>query len=87
VDADKAVALAPEDGNILDTRGQILLVLGRTEEAFADLDKAIPLGTNYVGTYFVRGRARDLKGNRDPAIARWTPRTTTTPCLPNPSRA
>jgi tetratricopeptide (TPR) repeat protein len=68
-DADKAVALAPENGNILDTRGQIYLALGRTEEAIADLGKVIALGLNGIGTYYGRGRAQELKGNRDAAIA------------------
>jgi tetratricopeptide (TPR) repeat protein len=68
-DADKAVALAPERRNILDTRGQIHLALGRTDEAFADLEEAIAVGFNDIRPCYGRGRAHDLKGNRDAAIA------------------
>jgi WD40 repeat protein/predicted negative regulator of RcsB-dependent stress response len=70
--ANIAVALASERPNALrdaiDTRGQILFVLGRTDEAFADLNKAITLGLDTAGTFYTRGRVYELKGSRDAAI-------------------
>jgi tetratricopeptide (TPR) repeat protein len=69
VDAEKAVALAPDDGGILDTRGQIYLALSRVDKAFADFEKAIMRGVNDAGTFYGRGRVHELKGNRDAAIA------------------
>jgi len=60
--------LAPDDGDILDTRGQIRLALGRIEEALTDLDKVVSLGFDSIGTRYARGRAHELKGNRDAAI-------------------
>ncbi len=68
-DAEKAVTLAPDDSSILDTRGQIYLALGRTNEAFIDVDKAITLGVNGIGTFYARGRGHEHKGNTPAAIA------------------
>jgi hypothetical protein len=90
-DAEKAVGLAPTDANILDTRGQIYsLALGRFNEAFADLDRAISKGIVGSGTYLGRGRCYEQNGNRDaPTIAkrcrRKSGKTTTT--LFRPRRA
>jgi hypothetical protein len=67
--ADKAVMLSPENRSILDTRGHIRLAFDRADEALADFDKAIALGISFIGTWYGRGRAHDLKGNRDAAIA------------------
>jgi tetratricopeptide (TPR) repeat protein len=66
---DKAAELAPPDSNILDTRGQIRLALGHVDAALADLEKSIALGADLVGTWYARGRAFELKGNRGGAIA------------------
>jgi tetratricopeptide (TPR) repeat protein len=70
--ADIAVAFTEEKPDTLrdalDTRGQILFALGRTDEAFADLDKAITLGLRAAGTFYARGRVYELRGNRDAAI-------------------
>jgi tetratricopeptide (TPR) repeat protein/S1-C subfamily serine protease len=70
-DAEIAVALAP-GVNTLDTRGQIYLGLGRIEAALSDFDKAIAGGINDPGTYYGRGRAHELKGNRDAAVTDYT---------------
>jgi tetratricopeptide (TPR) repeat protein len=70
-DAEMAVALAPLV-NILDTRGQIYLALGRVEAALSDFDNAISGGIKIPGTYYGRGRAHELKGNRDAAVADYT---------------
>jgi WD40 repeat protein len=69
VDADKAIALAPESENVLDTRGQIYLALGRYDEAFADLDKVIAKGNDFEISYYSRGRIHEHRGNREAAIA------------------
>jgi len=50
-DVECAVALAPDNPAILATRGQIYLVLGRFDEAFADLDKAIAMGFQTPAVY------------------------------------
>jgi tetratricopeptide (TPR) repeat protein len=68
-DAEKAVAAAPKDEIILDTRGQIYLALGRLADAFADLDSAISKGNTSPGTYLGRGRCYEHNGNKDAAIA------------------
>jgi tetratricopeptide (TPR) repeat protein len=68
-DAERAVALAPDDASIIDTRGQIYAALGRFEAAVADLDKAIAGGASMASTFAVRGRAHEALGNRDAAIA------------------
>ena len=68
-DADKAVELAPDNESILDSRGQILLALGRIDAAFADLDKAISKGYESAGTYYGRGRCYELKDDPEAAKA------------------
>jgi tetratricopeptide (TPR) repeat protein len=67
--AELAVAFAPSNSSVLDSRGHIYLALGRIDAAFGDFDKAIRHGSNAPGTYFGRGRAQELKGNREEAIA------------------
>jgi len=69
VDADKAVALAPNDHGVLDTRGQIFLALGRFAEAFVDLDNAISNGAKGPRTYVGRGLCFEQRGNRVAAVA------------------
>ena len=68
-DAEKAVSLAPDNVNILDTRGQILLALNRIDAAFADLDMAVRMGIEASVTFYGRGRCHELRGNRDAAVA------------------
>jgi WD40 repeat protein len=67
-DAEEAVKLDPKDNNILDTRGQIYLALGRIEDAFTDLDNAIKRGMRAPGTYYGRGLCYQRKGQRDEAV-------------------
>ena len=68
-DAEGAVARAPEDHAILDTRGQIYLALGRFDEALADLNKAITSSTQWPGTYYARGVIYEKRGQIALAIA------------------
>jgi tetratricopeptide (TPR) repeat protein len=68
-DVEKAVKLAPDNTDYLDTRAHIRLTLGRTDEALADFEKAISLGLNYIGGWYGRGLAHERKANRDAAIA------------------
>jgi tetratricopeptide (TPR) repeat protein len=68
-DAEAAVSFSPDDGGILDTRGQIYLVLGRVNEAFADFDKAIAKGLQAPETFYGRGRSYELIGQKELAIA------------------
>lgn len=67
--AERAVALAPEDKNILDTRGQIYLALGRIDKALADFNKSIARGQTGAGTYYGRARCYELIGNKRLAAA------------------
>jgi tetratricopeptide (TPR) repeat protein len=67
--AEKALALAPVNPNILDTRGQIYLGLNKIEEAFADLDKAIAKGLRAPVTFYGRGVCYERKGKTDEAVA------------------
>jgi tetratricopeptide (TPR) repeat protein len=68
-DAEQAVALAPDDASIIDTRGQIYAVLGRWADAIADLDKAVDGGVSGASTFAARGLMHEASGNRDAAIA------------------
>ena len=70
-DAEQAVALAPDDAGIIDTRGQIYSALGHWAEAIADLDKAIAGGVSGASTFTARGYAHEASGNRDAAIANY----------------
>jgi tetratricopeptide (TPR) repeat protein len=67
--AEKALTLAPDNPNILDTRGQIYLGLNRVDEAFADLDKAINKGLRASVTFYGRGASYERKGKTAEAIA------------------
>jgi WD40 repeat protein/tetratricopeptide (TPR) repeat protein len=64
-DAEKAVALSPDDPKILDTRGQIRLQLGRFKEGCDDLLRSASLGLEAAVTFYGVGRCRELEGQRD----------------------
>ncbi len=69
-DAEKAVALAPKGGSMLDTRAQIYLALNRVDEALVGFEAAIAAGfTSYAGTYYGRAQCHDKKGDAALAIA------------------
>lgn len=68
-DAEKALSLIPERAEPYALRGLISLELGRIDEAFADLDKAIARGLRGAIYYNGRGRAHELKKNREAAIS------------------
>ena len=67
-DADSALSLA-RGIDILDTHGEILFALGRTDEALKDLDEAISRGLNFAGALYIRGRCYEIMGKTDEAIA------------------
>jgi tetratricopeptide (TPR) repeat protein len=68
-DAEKAVALAPDNANILDTRGHIYLALDRLDAAFADFNKAISLQVRTPGTYYGRATCWERRGETALAIS------------------
>ena len=68
-DADRAVALNPDEPNTLDTRGWIYIAKDDPDRALADLDKALSIDPEFAGIYADRGRAYELKDQRDKAIA------------------
>jgi hypothetical protein len=69
IDAERAVALAPDNADILDTRGQLYLALRRMDAAFTDLDKAIAGGIAAPATYVGRGRCYEARGDSRAAAA------------------
>jgi eukaryotic-like serine/threonine-protein kinase len=68
-EVEEAISLAPDDLGILDTRGELRLVLGQVDEAFADLDKVLRSGLVSPIPLVGRGRIYELKGNLPAAIA------------------
>jgi tetratricopeptide (TPR) repeat protein len=69
-DAERAVALAPNNGEALDTRGQIYLALDRIDAALTDFNRAIDNGhTSDAGTWYSRGLIMERKGEREAAIS------------------
>lgn len=68
-DAERALAIDPEQPYMLDTRGQIYLALGRCEQAMTDLDAAIEAGNGHAGSYFSRGQCHERASNTALAIA------------------
>jgi WD40 repeat protein len=67
--AEAAAALAPDNPNVLDTRGQIYAALCRWDEAIVDLERAIAGGVAIASSHAARGRVLEARGNRDAAIA------------------
>lgn len=64
-DCDKALAIRPGSPAYLDSRGLVLLRLGRLDEAIADFGKAIASAPNQAASYYGRGIARLRKGERE----------------------
>ena len=60
---------APADVNALGNRGVAYRMLGRTDAALADFDKALAINPNSAGLYLERGLARDAAGDHERAIA------------------
>ena len=60
---------APADVNALGNRGVAYRLLGRYDEALADLDKALRINPDSAGLYLERGLVRDAAGDHDHAVA------------------
>jgi predicted chitinase len=68
-DAQEALALAPKNGKFLATRGLIHLETSSLDAACADLELAIANGADAGSSYFGLGRCRELKGDKELALA------------------
>lgn len=68
-DAELGVERAPHDLDILNTRSQIYLALGRIDEALRDFDKVLNGGSAGPWIYYGRGRCHELNGAHALAIA------------------
>ena len=68
-DCDRALALSPKSAAILDSKGLVLLRLGRTEDAIAAYDAALALRPDIAGSHFGRGIAWKRKADRARADA------------------
>lgn len=66
-DCTQALALAPKNASFLDSKGLVLLRLGRTDDAIAVYDAALALRPDLAGSHFGRGIA--WKRKADPARA------------------
>jgi tetratricopeptide (TPR) repeat protein len=64
-DCTEALRIAPNDANIMDSRGFAYLRLSRLDDAVADYDEALKLNPKQVGSLYGRGLAKLKKG--DPA--------------------
>lgn len=63
LDCDAALALSPESAAILDSRGMVLLRLGRFEDAIAAYDAALAKAPTLVPSLYGRGLARAALGD------------------------
>ncbi|MGH6950035.1 MAG: tetratricopeptide repeat protein [Vitreimonas sp.] len=68
-DCDAALAQRPEAAGFLDSRGLVLLRLGRLDEAIAAYDRALAISPNMPTSLYGRGLARRLKGAEQEAQA------------------
>jgi tetratricopeptide (TPR) repeat protein len=74
-DCNEALKLKPESINALDSRGFVLLRMGRYNEAINDYDAVLRIEPNKVASLYGRGMAKrrkgdDSSGNTDIAAAR-----------------
>ena len=83
-DFDKALALEPDNVQVLIRRGDALSQLGDTARGLVDVDRAIALSPNYSQGYFYRGlihgRRNDLRAalaDYDAAVERGPPNSNT----------
>lgn len=74
-DCDAALAQRPESAGFLDSRGLVLLRLGRLDEAIAAYDRALSISPNMPTSLYGRGLARRLKGAEQQAQADFTAAT------------
>ncbi|WP_054111558.1 DUF3857 domain-containing protein [Brevundimonas sp. AAP58] len=62
-DCDAALAAAPEEPGILDSRGRVLLQLGRSEDALAAYEAALAIEPELPASLYGRGLARIALGD------------------------
>ena len=67
-DYNRAVELAPEEAEIVRTRGLYLLMEKKYDEALADMDKAIELEPDHADSHEARGVILFLQGKNDEAM-------------------
>jgi tetratricopeptide (TPR) repeat protein len=67
-DYETALSIEP-DVYTYNVHGSIISSLGRTDEAIGEYDQAIALTPDYPETYFNRGYAYKLKGQKEEAVA------------------
>ena len=67
-DYDDAVELAPDDPEIVRTRGLFLLMEKKYDAALADIDKAIELDPEHADSHEARGVILFLEGKNDEAL-------------------
>ena len=63
-DCNAALARSPEEASYLDSRGFVLLRLGKLDDAVADYDRALAKRPNMASSLFGRAVAWARKGNR-----------------------
>jgi tetratricopeptide (TPR) repeat protein len=66
-DCNRALTLSPKTAAFLDSKGMVLLRLGRTDEAIVAYDQALAIRPDIAGSYYGRGIA--WKRKADPARA------------------
>jgi tetratricopeptide (TPR) repeat protein len=62
-DCNEAVKVKPDYVNALDSRGFVLLRMGRYDEAIADYDAALQIDSGKVASLYGRGMAKRRKGD------------------------
>lgn len=68
-DCDAALKSAPDEAGIQDSRGLVLLRLGRTDEAIAQYDKALAKAPTQSSSLYGRAVAEARKGDKDKSAA------------------
>jgi tetratricopeptide (TPR) repeat protein len=64
-ECDAALVQAPEEGAYLDSRGFVLLRLGRYDESIAAYDAALSSGSTSANSLYGRGLAKRARGDVD----------------------
>jgi Flp pilus assembly protein TadD len=67
----RSLALKPDDPDVLNGRGRVLLGLHEPARALADLDQAVALKPDHVGALINRGNALAALGRLDEALAQY----------------
>lgn len=65
---DRALALRPDQADVLSNRGNFLLALNRIDEALASYDRALAVRPNYAEAFSNRGSALERAGRFEEAL-------------------